>query len=71
MQISHTEKSEYIQSNQRDLLENIANGEIIKKIDPQIKVSLRKYYLMLLYGQKVPKKYNTLLLQHIKEILNI
>lgn len=71
MQISHAEKSEYIQSHETDLLQNISNKELIKKIDPQIKVSLRKYYLMFLYGQKVPKKYNTLLLQHIREILNI
>lgn len=70
MQISHTAKSEYISSNQKDLLEKIANKEIIQKIDPHIKVPLRKYYLMFLYGQKIPKKYNSLLLQHIKEILN-
>jgi len=70
MQISHTEKSEYIPSKQKDLSESIANQEIIRKIDPHIKVHLRKYYLMVLYGQKIPKKYNNLLLQHIKEILN-
>ena len=70
MQISHTEKAETIQSKSIDLFQNISNQEIIRKIDPHIKVSLRKYYLMFLYGQKVPKKYNALLLQNIKEILN-
>jgi len=71
MQVSNTEKTEYIQSTQKDLLENIANQEIIRKIDPQIKVSIRKYYLLFLYGQKIPKKYNALLLKHIREILDI
>lgn len=70
MQISHTEKAESIQSKQKDLLEGISNKEILKQIDPKIKVSLRKYYLMFLYGQKIPKKYSNLLLQNIQEILN-
>ena len=70
MQISHTEKAESIQSKQKDLLEGISNKEILKQIDPEIKVPLRKYYLMFLYGQKIPKKYSNLLLQNIKEILN-
>ena len=70
MQVSHTEHAEHIQSNSIDFSLNIQNQEILNKIDPHIKVSLRKYYLMLLYGQKIPKKYNNLLLQHIKEILS-
>ena len=69
MQVSHTEHAEHIQSNSIDFSLNIQNQEILNKIDPHIKVSLRKYYLMLLYGQKIPKKFNNLLLQNIKEIL--
>lgn len=71
MQVSTTDKSEYVPSTQGDLLDKISNQEIIQKIDPHIRVSLRKYYLMFLYGQKIPKKYNTLLLKHIREILDI
>lgn len=70
MQIGHTEKSEHIKCKQKDFLESLSNKEIVKKIDPHINVSLRRYYLMFLYGQKIPKKYYGLLLQHIKEILN-
>ena len=70
MQVSHTEKAESIEHNELDFVSNLQNQEILKKIDPHIKVHLRKYYLMVLYGQKIPKKYNNLLLQHIKEILS-
>ena len=69
MQISHTENAERIEHNELDFVSSIQNQEILKTIDPHIKVSLRKYYLLLLYGQKIPKKYSTLLLQNIKEIL--
>ena len=69
MQVSHTENSETIQSTGLDFVSTIQNKEILKRIDPYIRVDLRKYYLMFLYGQKIPKKYNSLLLQNIKEIL--
>ena len=69
MQINHTENSNTIASHSNDFVADIQNKEVLKTIDPHIKVSLRKYYLMLLYGQKIPKKYRTLLLQHVKEII--
>ncbi len=69
MQVSHTENSETIQNTGLDFVSTIQNKEILKRIDPHIRVDLRKYYLMFLYGQKIPKKYNSLLLQNIKEIL--
>jgi DNA-directed RNA polymerase specialized sigma24 family protein len=70
MQINHTDNTETIATRENDFINSIQNQEILSKIDPHIKVDLRKYYLMVIYGQKIPKKYNSLLLQHIKEILN-
>lgn len=70
MQIAHTENSNSIASHTMHFTQDIQNKEILNRIDPKIKVSLRKYYLMVLYGQKISKKHNNLLLQHIKEILN-
>ena len=69
MQISHTENSNTIENKDTDLVNKIQNKEILNKIDPKIKVHLRKYYLMFLYGQKIPKKYQRLLLDNIKEAL--
>ena len=69
MQISHTENSNTIENKETDLVNKIQNKEILNKIDPKIKVHLRKYYLMFLYGQKIPKKYQRLLLDNIKEAL--
>jgi len=70
MQVGHTDNSQHVQNKQLDFINQLQNQEILNKIDPYIKVELRQYYLMLLYGQKIPKKYNLLLLQNIKEILN-
>lgn len=70
MQVNHTDNAETIPNKEVDFVNSIQNQEILRRIDPHIKVDLRKYYLMVLYGQKIPKKYNSLLLQHIKEILN-
>jgi len=70
MQVSRTEGAENIKNRELDFVKTLQNQEILNKIDPHIKVELRKYYLMVLYGQKIPKKYNTLLLQNIKEILS-
>ena len=69
MQVSHTENSETIQNTGLDFVSSIQNKEILKRIDPHIRVDLRKYYLLFLYGQKIHKRYNNLLLQNIKEIL--
>jgi len=69
MQISHTDDTDRIGNESIDFVKDIQNQEILKRIDPHIKVSLRKYYLMILYGQKIPKKYQRLLLQNIKEAL--
>lgn len=69
MQVSHTEHADRIQQKELDFTDKIQNKEIIKIIDPHIKVDLRKYYLLFLYGQKIPKKYKLLLLQNIKEAL--
>jgi DNA-directed RNA polymerase specialized sigma24 family protein len=71
MQVSQTDKIEVIESHDTHFVSRLQNEEILKKIDPYISVDLRKYYLMLLYGQKIPKKYNALLLQHIKDIIGI
>lgn len=70
MQIAHTENSNSIASKTMHFTQDVQNKEILNRVDNKIKVSLRKYYLMLLYGQKIPKKYNNLLLQHIREILS-
>jgi len=70
MQVSSTDSTENIQNNEADFINNIQNQEILKRIDPHVRVDLRKHYLMILYGQKIPKKHQSLLLQHIKEILN-
>ena len=70
MQIAHTENSNSIASKTMHFTQDVQNKEILNRVDNKIKVSLRKYYLMLLYGQKIPKKYNNLLLKHIREILS-
>lgn len=69
MQVSQTDKVETIENHDTHFVSRLQNEEILKKIDPYIRVDLRKYYLMVLYGQKIPKKYHTLLLQHIKDII--
>lgn len=70
MQVTHTENAESIPNKENDFLANVQNQEILNKIDPHIRVDLRKYYLTILYGQKISKKYHSLLLHHIKDILN-
>ena len=70
IQVSHTENNDNLQNKEIDFVNGLQNKEILNRIDPHIKVELRKYYLMVLYGQKIPKKYSSLLLQNIKEILN-
>lgn len=71
MQTSSTDNADSIPNHGTDFLSRIQNKELLQQIDPYIKVELRKYYLMLLYGQKIPKKFKNLLLQNVKEILNI
>lgn len=70
MQASSTDNADSIPNHDIDFLSQIQNKELLQKIDPNIKVELRKYYLMILHGQKIPKKFKTLLLQNIKDILN-
>ena len=53
------------------LQRRIKNKELFKKIDENIPIRLRQTYLSLLSGQKISKKDNLLLIEYIREILNI
>ena len=54
-----------------DFIEQMKNKELFKKIDENIPIRLRQTYLSLLSGQKISKKDNLLLIEYIREILNI
>ena len=52
------------------VLDDLANREIIELIDDQLEVDLRKEWLLLQAGERIPKQRRILLMTRIDEIIN-
>lgn len=52
-----------------EMIENINSSEILELIDKNLPLSLRKWYLMLLSGTKIPKKERLLVEEAIIKII--